>query len=69
MLLLDRQPHTCLERAFVLQRWLVSQGEEYDVVIGVTGPSQGFRAHAWIDGEQVPADFRELARIPAHGAR
>jgi hypothetical protein len=67
MMLLARQPHTCLERAFVLQRWLVSQGEEHDVVIGVTGPSD-FRAHAWVDGEQVPDGFHELTRIPCHAA-
>jgi hypothetical protein len=68
MMLLERRPHTCLERSFVLQRWLVSQGEDHDVVIGVTGLSGGFRAHAWVDGEQVPDDFHELTRIGSHAA-
>jgi len=63
---LRRQRPTCLERAVVLQRWLASQGRYHDVVLGVTGPSAGFRAHAWVDGvEAEPAPFQELHRLPA----
>lgn len=63
---LRRRPHTCLERAFVLQRWEAVQGRPRDVVIGVRGPSGAFEAHAWLDGaESAPDEYRELTRIPA----
>lgn len=52
---------SCLERALVLQRWLRARGDARDVVIGVTGPD-GFRAHAWLEGEPAP-EFREIARV------
>jgi hypothetical protein len=66
---LRRTDATCLERALILQRWEASQGAPADVVIGVTGRSAetGFRAHAWLETlpEGVPADFREIQRLPA----
>ncbi len=34
---LRREPHTCLERAFVLQRWRAAQGELRDVIVGIKG--------------------------------
>jgi hypothetical protein len=55
-------PATCLQRALVAQRWLQACGVERDVVIGVTG-SAGFRAHAWIEGESAPVEYRELTRL------
>jgi len=62
---LRRLPHTCLERALVLQRWHASHGAPLDVVIGVTGTRQ-FRAHAWLEGEQFDdSGFQEITRIPA----
>jgi hypothetical protein len=61
---LRRTPATCLQRALVLQRWLRAQGVARDVVIGVTGATD-FRAHAWVEGEHRPDEFRELTRIPA----
>lgn len=65
---LRRVPATCLEVALVRQRWLVSQGITCDVVIGVTRPGDGFKAHAWIDrggpsGDPLP--WQELRRIAA----
>ena len=66
---LRRQPHTCLERALVLQRWLEAHGQEVDVVIGVTSASKGFSAHAWLDGEAPPealARYQELTRVRGH---
>jgi hypothetical protein len=48
---LNRWPSTCLEQAFVLQRWLAAGGDARDVVIGVTAPGEAFGAHAWVDGE------------------
>lgn len=59
---LKRVPNTCLERALVLQRWLAEHGTDRDVVVGVTGRSD-FRAHAWLDGERVDAEFQELTRL------
>jgi Transglutaminase-like superfamily len=59
---LRRLEPSCLERALVLQRWLASRGEAREVVIGVTAPGPGFRAHAWLDGEPAPG-FEEIARV------
>jgi hypothetical protein len=70
---------TCLERSMVLQRWYADQGLARDVVIGVTSPRAGFRAHAWLEapadcGEPTgPVDpnkphdceFSEITRIPS----
>jgi Transglutaminase-like superfamily len=43
---LRRLEPSCLERALVLQRWLTARGQPRAVVIGVTAPGPGFRAHA-----------------------
>lgn len=40
---------TCLRRSLVVQRFLLDNGEPVDLLIGTTAPSQGFRAHAWLD--------------------
>lgn len=63
---LRRRNDTCLVRALVLQAWHASQGSEREVIIGVTAPSQGFRAHAWLDGDPACHDepFEELTRLP-----
>ena len=62
---LRRQPATCLERAFVLQRWRAAHGDAQDVVVGVVAPSEGFVAHAWLADEPHDArGFRELLRVP-----
>jgi hypothetical protein len=60
-----RWPSTCLEQAFVLQRWLAAHGEEREVVIGVSAPGEAFGAHAWVDGEpdRYRASVHELTRI------
>ncbi len=66
---LSRRPNTCLMRALVLQAWYRGQGDERDVVIGVTPPRSGFRAHAWIEGEPPCHDenFVELTRWSGTG--
>jgi len=61
--ILRRRPSTCLERALVLQRWLAARDDRRTVVIGVTAPGPGFRAHAWLEGEHAP-EFHEVARVP-----
>jgi Transglutaminase-like superfamily len=63
---LRRRKRTCLEAALVRQRWLAAHGLPSEIVIGVSTPSEGFIAHAWIDGEEAaaPEQFSELSRIP-----
>ncbi len=61
-----RLPATCLERAVVLQRWRAAHGDRHDVVVGVSGTREDFKAHAWLDDERPAAeagDFRELVRL------
>ncbi|AVT33546.1 hypothetical protein C6361_33480 [Plantactinospora sp. BC1] len=48
---LHRLGASCLERALVRQRWYAARRTPRTLVIGVTAPSSGFRAHAWLDGE------------------
>jgi Transglutaminase-like superfamily len=59
---LRRLEPSCLERALVLQRWLAARGDRRDVIIGVTAPGDGFRAHAWLEGENG-SSFTEIARV------
>ena len=69
---LRRADPTCLEAALVRQRWLSAQGMLRDVVIGVTAPSDGFMAHAWLDDPTEAATGRpwhELTRLTARDAR
>lgn len=63
--LLRRREHTCLEGALVRQRWLAAHGEPRAIAIGVTAPSQGFTAHAWLVGEDDPQApvYHELTRL------
>jgi hypothetical protein len=62
---LGRTRSKCLVRSLVLQRWYTDQGQPCDVIIGVTSPQDGFRAHAWLDrpGELDGDGFTELHRI------
>jgi hypothetical protein len=61
---LRRLEPSCLERSLVLQRWMASQGDPREVIVGVAAPG-AFRAHAWLDGETPPerAGFAELTRL------
>jgi hypothetical protein len=60
---------SCLDRARVFQAWYLAHGEERDLVVGVTAPSTGFTAHAWLEGEPPchTEGFYELTRRPARG--
>lgn len=62
---LRRRRATCLEGALVRQRWLTAHGVRREVAIGVTSPSQGFMAHAWLVGEEDPlvSGYHELTRL------
>lgn len=64
---LARRRQRCLVRATVRQAWERSQDRGRDLVIGVTAPSGGFRAHAWLDGDPpcCTAEFTELTRRPS----
>ena len=66
---------SCIVNAIVLQAWEAAHGRRRDLVIGVTGPD-AFSAHAWLDGDPVPAAddasadgrpsaFTQLLRRPA----
>jgi hypothetical protein len=66
--LLRRAKPTCLEAALVRQSWLRAHGVLCDVVIGVTSPRDGFKAHAWLEDPRQPAaphPWRELTRLSA----
>lgn len=62
---LRRIPNTCLERALIRQRWLSAHGQPREIIIGVTAPSTGFAAHAWLEGDDDPGvvTFHELTRL------
>jgi hypothetical protein len=63
---LRRVRSTCLEAALVRQRWLRAHGVLCDVVIGVAAPSDGFRAHAWLENPCEPTacqPWHELTRL------
>ena len=65
---LRRSQPTCLQAALVRQTWLRAQGVACDVVIGVTAPSEGFRAHAWLEesGKSTPREpWHEITRVAA----
>lgn len=63
---LRRTRATCLVRAKVMQAWDAAHGRSRDLVVGVTAPSRGFRAHAWLDGDPPchSEGFQELLRLP-----
>jgi hypothetical protein len=56
---------SCLESALVRQAMWGAAGSSRELVIGVTAPSRGFGAHAWLDGDPVGSEFSELTRRPA----
>ena len=51
---LRRRRESCLVDSIVLQAWEAAHGRSRDLVVGITGPDD-FRAHAWLDGDAVPA--------------
>ncbi|HEY6472107.1 MAG TPA: lasso peptide biosynthesis protein [Acidimicrobiales bacterium] len=65
-LLRDREDK-CLSNALIAQAWRSDHGDLVDVVIGVTAPSSGFTAHAWLADapEAAKAGHQEIHRIPA----
>lgn len=65
LLVLSSGRARCLSRSAVRQAWLAAQGDLRDLVVSVTAPSTGFRAHAWLDGDPDGAGFTELSRSPA----
>ena len=56
---------TCLERSFVLQKWLLAQGSPHTLVIGVPSPSgeDPFVAHAWLEGHDRADDGARYAEF------
>jgi hypothetical protein len=64
--MLWRRAEPCLVSATVRQAWYAAQGLPRDLVIGVTSPRAGFRAHAWLDGDPPCHEerYHELVRRP-----
>ena len=64
---LRRRGATCLPRAVVRQAWFAARGSARDLVVGVTAPSGGFAAHAWLEGDPPchTQRYQELLRRPA----
>jgi hypothetical protein len=64
-LLRDREDK-CLSNALIAQAWRSDHGDPVDVVIGVTAPSSGFSAHAWLADapDAAAAGHQEIHRIP-----
>jgi transglutaminase superfamily protein len=64
---LRRTRTMCLPAAIVRQAWFASHGAKRDLVVGVTAPSRGFEAHAWLEGDPPchAEHFQELLRRPA----
>jgi hypothetical protein len=64
---LRRSRTSCLVRATVRQAWHAAHGTPIELVIGVTAPAAGFRAHAWLEGdpESTSDAYTELLRRPA----
>jgi len=58
---------SCLVQSAVRQAWYAAFGREVDLVIGVTHPSAGFKAHAWLETDPPSSrdGYLELARRPA----
>lgn len=67
---LRRRSDTCLVRATVRQAWDAAHGHPRDLIIGVTAPTHGFKAHAWLEGDPPcqGEGFHELLRRPAPSA-
>ena len=63
---LKRRHAKCLEAALVRQALFDSRGIHRKLVIGVVGPGEDFRAHAWLEGDAVDDEFVELARYRSH---
>ena len=64
---LGNRPGTCLQRALVHQAWHSAHGRAREIVVGVSGSSRAFSAHAWLDGTpgEPGPEFQELLRLPA----
>lgn len=65
---LRRTGATCLPAAIVRQAWFAAHGSERDLVVGVTAPSRGFEAHAWLEGDP-PCHFKRYQEFLKRPAR
>ena len=67
LLVLRASRSTCLTSATVRQAWWAAHGRPRDLVVGVTAPKAGFKAHAWLEGdpESRSDEFVELLRRTA----
>lgn len=66
--LLRRRQNSCLSNALIVQAWRADHGDYVDVVIGVTAPTAGFTAHAWLaDNPGGAAGHEAIHRLPPRG--
>lgn len=58
------QRASCVPSAAIRQAWYAAHGDQRDIVLGVTAPGAGFRAHAWLEGDPRchEVEFHELLR-------
>jgi hypothetical protein len=54
----------CLQSALVRQAWAAGHGQERRLIVGVTSPSDGFEAHAWLEGDPEDPRFTTLRTSP-----
>jgi hypothetical protein len=68
--ILRRRTDQCLSSALVAQAWRADHGDYVDVVIGVTSPTRGFTAHAWLsDAPAASAGHEPISRIAPRQVR
>jgi hypothetical protein len=63
---LNRTKPTCLERAMVLQAWLLAYDMPHDIIVGVAQNAGDVKAHAWVDGVasgEEADDYTPIHRI------
>lgn len=56
---------TCLQSSLIRQSWYAQHGIPQDVVIGVAGAGDAFKAHAWLErpGQLTETAYSEIWRL------
>ena len=65
MAVLRRRGASCLEASLVRQKMFEAMGDRRELVIGVVPPGRGFRAHAWLEGDEEDDQLLTLVRRDA----
>ena len=69
--ILRRRDERCLSNALIAQAWRADHGDYVDVVIGVSSPTTGFSAHAWLadTGDAGAGGHAAISRIAPRQVR